>query len=1114
MPLVNLRTNLKSLKFGKDRPGEGSSKQPYITTPIPGIDEPLPGKDISVDDFLLRGGIEAPEDAATDVVRLSKYFSDFNNIKGSLFVAKQNILSQVSVRTQASGVGPNEGIYSPLNTLAQAGIGFIGGHVDKQGLNFIKGVKLYGPAGVKNTNANTSILQVIGNPETGEGNRLVDLYNFQVPHQGNEFSLSDPVNVLSYRGGPNSALGIGKTNIKFATDNKGGPVLTGIATPDYQAGLRENPTNLFKSPLGVSSKYVELNGGGKLITEGQIGYDTVDGVTLADISKENGITWTNIDGTPPKPKLQNPTQLFIYPEPEDLKDASGLYGFISKDYFDVGTVTSDDGVSWQQTLTNPYATGTKGTLATKAYVGDRIIIRDTKSLFQNPLGLSYLYAKQTSGTIEDKGGYIEIFNNTIYQRNGATRSTGRNFAVSKENGITWESNKYNTTISPYVIPNITNYDPTTKTYKNNSNPDYKFIYLKNNLDIINTKGGLNPLGLYALNNPIYNGKVDPLWPTTIDQYGGTDYIKNTKIAGGGYVTGEKGTLSANKYLNIPQRLTNYTDHSEEFSYSTFRLGDTLDAFLRNNKNTSAFRPQDSINKYTLGGVKSFMNSKSFNIGPTGYSFSVYKNGELSPSNLITNPKSYGSSYQNFRTQTTNQLYSSAFNGYLKLGQLSNFTKDLVSAKEPSTIMSISPSYQSKFVIDNISGDNLSHYASPGQRGVKKNNVIDDGLGIVDGINYYPIYQSTEGVRGDDKIGDLVNFYIAAIDQKDPSKKDYIHFRAYIDSFEDSYTGNWDSIQYMGRGEKFHKYNSFERGISLSFTIAAQGRDELIRQYEKLNYLVSNTAPTYSDEGYMGGPLVTLTVGNWCNELPGFIGGMSLNIPEESPWEIDQDHQSLGDSRTKDSDVMQLPHIIKVTGFQFTPIHTFRPQKQTLKFETANSALNDGDIGNFIPTESGKQKYLAYRYTKPPKKKQSGDPVPEEPVRFDDDPTQDVVLDTVPDVDTTSPPATDPIFDVKKIDVPDAKIDNTDYHLNHTKFSLEKDQKLQNLINKINLNPELGPANNETNNKGLSIQSMNNEIDSRDKNDENGGKMSAEEFNKVLLEYSNKNLTDRTLTGDF
>ena len=44
MPLVNLRTNLKSLKFGKDRPGEGSSKQPYITTPIPGIDEPLPGE--------------------------------------------------------------------------------------------------------------------------------------------------------------------------------------------------------------------------------------------------------------------------------------------------------------------------------------------------------------------------------------------------------------------------------------------------------------------------------------------------------------------------------------------------------------------------------------------------------------------------------------------------------------------------------------------------------------------------------------------------------------------------------------------------------------------------------------------------------------------------------------------------------------------------------------------------------------------------------------------------------------------------------------------------------------------------------------------------------------
>jgi hypothetical protein len=35
MGLVDLRTNLKSLRYGKDKIGGGSSNQPYIKTDIP-----------------------------------------------------------------------------------------------------------------------------------------------------------------------------------------------------------------------------------------------------------------------------------------------------------------------------------------------------------------------------------------------------------------------------------------------------------------------------------------------------------------------------------------------------------------------------------------------------------------------------------------------------------------------------------------------------------------------------------------------------------------------------------------------------------------------------------------------------------------------------------------------------------------------------------------------------------------------------------------------------------------------------------------------------------------------------------------------------------------------
>ena len=79
---------------------------------------------------------------------------------------------------------------------------------------------------------------------------------------------------------------------------------------------------------------------------------------------------------------------------------------------------------------------------------------------------------------------------------------------------------------------------------------------------------------------------------------------------------------------------------------------------------------------------------------------------------------------------------------------------------------------------------------------------------------------------------------------------------------------------------------------------------------------------------MGGPLVMLTMGNWCFELPGFIGGVSLGVPEESPWEIAIDDNG---NRNPDEGIMQLPHIVKVSGFNFTPIHTFRPSKQSLAF---------------------------------------------------------------------------------------------------------------------------------------------------------------------------------------
>ena len=82
MPLIDLKTNLKSLKYGSDRIGGGNSGQPYIQT---NIGDGIIG---NVDDGLIRGGgAGAIKSAAIDTLRIGKFLTDLP--KGPLFIIKQ-----------------------------------------------------------------------------------------------------------------------------------------------------------------------------------------------------------------------------------------------------------------------------------------------------------------------------------------------------------------------------------------------------------------------------------------------------------------------------------------------------------------------------------------------------------------------------------------------------------------------------------------------------------------------------------------------------------------------------------------------------------------------------------------------------------------------------------------------------------------------------------------------------------------------------------------------------------------------------------------------------------------------------------------------------------------
>ena len=78
--LLDLTTDLKSLRFGRAKQDGGSSNQPYIVTPIPEGD--TTGASELYGDFLLRGGALRPTLVARNTSRLIQFLTDFKTGDG------------------------------------------------------------------------------------------------------------------------------------------------------------------------------------------------------------------------------------------------------------------------------------------------------------------------------------------------------------------------------------------------------------------------------------------------------------------------------------------------------------------------------------------------------------------------------------------------------------------------------------------------------------------------------------------------------------------------------------------------------------------------------------------------------------------------------------------------------------------------------------------------------------------------------------------------------------------------------------------------------------------------------------------------------------------------
>jgi hypothetical protein len=631
MSLINLQTNLKSLKFGNDQFDGGSSNQPYIQTDIP---DEFGEYGFLNQDFILRGGSKAVTDSLIDVKRLGKYFTDTKNPSGFLFTVKQNLLSRLAVKTQASGL-LNEGIYTPLSTLIQAGGVAFGLHVNKQGLNPFNGESSIGKYSEKISN---EIFETLNSPDGILKNRLYALYESKIQNGvlggfAKENNISPfPTDILTYGGGPGSILGIGNTNIKFADQR------TGLNNPELKN------SGFFKTTYAITS-------------DGQFG-------------------------------------------PQNSSDSTS-------------------------------------TLDYSVFKRPLITINGNKLL-----GLSNIYLD------------LSLSKNSGFDENGS--------------------------INPF-IRNIGQLDLPDSALFPNINPHSlgSYTYSQDDLENIPTEDIGKGESFY-----IGSGKQGQV--TTPGDF--RQKLRNTP--------NQDATKNIGNLANAP-------DYTEKNIEQRVNLGDPGN---RNQKN---------LNSYVSGA-------------------------------RVDNPT-------------------------VPLGAASSGSYDKIN---------ISPIY------------------------------LSDGLG---GLANFK-----------DEKNDLVKFAISVIDTKTNNVKN-IHFRAFLNQISDAYTADWDSTQYIGRGEKFYTYKGFDRKVSLSWTVAAQSKAELIPMYKKLNYLASICAPNYNGNGYMAGNITRLTVGGYLFQQPGIITGFSYEMNDDNAtWEIGIPDNNDA-SPFYDSSVKELPHLIKVTGFNFIPIHEFVPR---------------------------------------------------------------------------------------------------------------------------------------------------------------------------------------------
>ena len=117
----------------------------------------------------------------------------------------------------------------------------------------------------------------------------------------------------------------------------------------------------------------------------------------------------------------------------------------------------------------------------------------------------------------------------------------------------------------------------------------------------------------------------------------------------------------------------------------------------------------------------------------------------------------------------------------------------------------------------------------------------------------------------------------------------IVFRAILSGITDTFTPEYSSERYVGRPDSVYVYQGTTREINFTFDVYPKSDEELIRLWEKMNYLAGLTYPDYASVNGGGfgmvAPFCELTIGQMYADTPGYISGLTYTVMDEGTWEI-------------------------------------------------------------------------------------------------------------------------------------------------------------------------------------------------------------------------------------